>query len=64
MIALDVVPMTVTAFLHEVGLIFESVIGWLTSVGQAIASDGILLTFVAVSLIFLGVNLYRRMLNV
>ena len=56
--------MTVTAFLHEVGLIFEAVIGWLTDVGQAIASDGILLTFVAVSLIFLGVNLYRRMLNV
>ena len=56
--------MTVTAFIHEVGLVFTEAISWLSDVGQAIAADGILLTFVAISLVGLGVGLYRRLLNV
>lgn len=56
--------MTVSAFIQDVGTIFTSAMTWLTSVGQAIASDGILLTFVAVSLVGLGVGLYRRLLNI
>lgn len=56
--------MTVTAFIHEVGLVFTEAVSWLSDVGQAIADDGILLTFVAISLVGLGVGLYRRLLNV
>ena len=56
--------MTVTAFIHEVGLIFTEAVSWLGQVGEAIAGDGILLTFVAISLVGPGVGLYRRLINV
>lgn len=56
--------MTVTAFIHEVGVVFTEAMTWLTSVGQAIASDGILLAFCAVPLIGLGIGVFKRLLNV
>lgn len=62
-VALDA-GMTVTAFIHEVGLIFSEAMSWLADVGTAITSDGVLLTFVGVSLVGLGVGLYRRLLNI
>lgn len=50
-------------FLSNVGSIFTTVIGWMTQIASTVASDPILLTFTVVALIFLGVNMYRRLLN-
>lgn len=50
-------------FLTNVGDIFTTVIGWMTTIASTVASDPILLTFTVVALIFLGVNMYRRLLN-
>lgn len=50
-------------FLSNVGEIFTTVIGWMTTIASTVASDPILLTFTVVALIFLGVNMYRRLLN-
>lgn len=50
-------------FLTNVGSIFTTVIGWMTTIASTVASDPILLTFTVVALIFLGVNMYRRLLN-
>lgn len=52
-----------SGFLTNVGSIFQSVIGWMATIASTVASDPILLTFTVVSLIFLGVNMYRRLLN-
>lgn len=52
-----------SGFLTNVGSIFTSVIGWMSAIASTVASDPILLTFTVVSLIFLGVNMYRRLLN-
>lgn len=55
---------SVSDFIGAVGDVFTEAMSWLASVGQAIISDGVLLTFVAVSLVGLGVGLYRRLLNI
>lgn len=55
---------SVSGFIGAVGDVFTEAMTWLASVGQAIISDGVLLTFVAVSLVGLGVGLYRRLLNI
>lgn len=52
-----------SGFLSNVGSIFTTVIGWMTTIASTVASDPILLTFTVVALIFLGVNMYRRLLN-
>lgn len=52
-----------TSFLSNVGEIFTTVIGWMATIASTVASDPILLTFTVVALIFLGVNMYRRLLN-
>lgn len=52
-----------TGFLTNVGSIFTTVIGWMATIASTVASDPILLTFTVVALIFLGVNMYRRLLN-
>lgn len=52
-----------SGFLTNVGSIFTTVIGWMTTIASTVASDPILLTFTVVALIFLGVNMYRRLLN-
>lgn len=55
---------TLASFLTDVGSILTQVMSWMTSVATAIAANPILLTFVAVPLIFLGVNMFRRLLSV
>lgn len=55
---------TLATFLTDIGSVFTSVMGWLTTVGQAIVSNPVLLVGVAVPLIFLGVNMFRRLLNI
>ena len=56
--------MTVQSFVSAVGTVFTAAVGWLSEVGQAIASDGVLTTFVAISLVGLGVGLYKRLVNI
>lgn len=57
-------PMTLASFISAVGDMFTAAVGWLSQVGTAIASDGVLTAFIAVSLVGLGVGLYRRLLSI
>lgn len=58
------VTYTLSSFLTDVGTVFTSVMGWLEDVGEAIVSNPVLLVGIAVPLIFLGVNMFRRLLNI
>lgn len=55
---------TLASFLTDVGSVFTSAMSWLEDVGEAIVGNPILLVGVAVPLIFLGVNMFRRLLNI
>lgn len=61
---MEATAMTVSSFVAAVGTVFTAAVTWLGEVGQAIAADGILTTFVCISLVGLGVGLYRRMINI
>lgn len=55
---------TLASFLSDIGSVLTAVMGWMSDVGEAIVSNPVLLVGIAVPLIFLGVNMFRRMLNV
>lgn len=55
---------TLASLLSDIGSVFTAVMGWLEDVGEAIVSNPILLIGIAVPLIFLGVNMFRRLLNI
>lgn len=54
---------TLSSLLTDIGSVFTAVMGWLEDIGEAIVANPILLVFVAVPLIFLGVNMFRRLLS-
>lgn len=58
------VTYTLSSFLTDIGSVFTAVMGWLSDVGEAIVANPVLLVGVAVPVIFLGVNMFRRLLNI
>lgn len=56
--------MTVATFLTNVGTIFTSAIGWVSTVGSTIASEPILLTFCALPLAGIGIGFFKRLMRV
>lgn len=53
-----------TAFLAAVTTVFTTVVGMVSTVGNTIIGEPILLTFTAIPLVGLGVGLFRRLLNI
>lgn len=56
--------MTVATFLTNVGNIFTSAIGWVSTVGTTVASEPILLTFCALPLAGIGIGFFKRLMRV
>lgn len=57
------VAMTLTNLLSAVTEIFTAVVGYVSTVATTITSQPLLLIFIVVPLIFLGINMFRRLLN-
>lgn len=56
--------MTVASFLTNVGTIFTSAIGWVSTVGTTVATEPILLTFCALPLAGIGIGFFKRLMRV
>lgn len=51
------------AILTSVTAIFTEVMGMLTTIGTTVTGSPLILLFVLIPVIFLGVNMFRRLLN-
>lgn len=54
---------TISTILGYVTDIFESVMEMLTAIGTTVTGSPLILLFVLIPVIFLGVNMFRRLLN-
>lgn len=54
---------TLSSILGNITSVFTSAMGWAGSVGEAVVANPLLLVGVVMSFIFVGVGLFRRMLN-
>lgn len=52
-----------SALLGNVTSVFSTVMSMLSSIGSNVTSTPLLLLFVLIPVIFLGVNMFRRLLN-
>jgi len=55
---------TLASLIADVTSIFTAAISWVATVGTTITETPLLLMFVIIPVIFLGVNMFRRLLNV
>ncbi len=60
----EVAASSLEGILTNIGSLFTSAMGWMGTVGTAVVSNPILLVGVVVGFIYVGVNLFKRLMHV
>lgn len=57
------VTVTLATILGNIGSVFTSAMGWAGTVGETVVANPLLLVGVVMGFVYVGVGLFRRLLN-